>query len=112
MRVNRISEDTRRRSALVTAWTAWAAALSLTVFRVVGVFEGPHPIGAVIILLIGVAVTATMARSRYKLKEAIVGAFEAGLRAADTDRQRVADALHDDLKERTSSNGRSNRPVA
>jgi hypothetical protein len=72
------SEDLRYRVTVSIAWLAWVSAGIGTVITVFGV--SPRPLGALVVMLIGVGVTASLALSRMRLAETITEVFVTGLR--------------------------------
>lgn len=85
-----ISEDVRRRWALyfaVGGWTASVVLVLLDLARAVPNFQG---LGALVILLVGLAINGTLALLVLRLKETVVGVFLAGMHAAEDDRKSLA----------------------
>lgn len=73
------NEDFRRRANLVICIIAWAGALLLTTWVVIDIDHRPYGTGVVV--LVGIGITASLIRSRYKLAETISEVFHAGMLA-------------------------------
>lgn len=72
-----LSEDVRRFLNLIICYGAWLGSLTMAWW----VIDSNHRrYGVIVVFLIGVAVTASLVRSRYKLVDSITEAFQAGLR--------------------------------
>lgn len=90
----RDGEDQTRRATLITMYGAWAVSIGLTVLRAVD--ELPQQYGVVIVVFIGVAIAAGQARTRHKLADSIVAAFETGARESERNR---GDIIAADVRE-------------
>jgi hypothetical protein len=80
-----MAEDDRRKASLVLAYGGWLSSGVIVMLRAVEVV--PTAWGSTALLTIGVAIAASLARSRMRLTDTIVGVFEAGVRTADEERQ-------------------------
>lgn len=75
-------EEARERLASVLMHVGWWSALTFTFLAVSELI--PRPMGTLVVLLIGVAIAASLARSRMRLADTISQVFETGLTAAVT----------------------------
>lgn len=88
---NRDTEPTRRLMASVLQWAAWATVVGVFVYAT-SQFDpnrgnfAPQWVGFTFIFAIGVAITATLVRSRMRLTQTILSVFRAGQRS-ERDRQ-------------------------
>lgn len=82
MRHIEIPERVRRNGALALAASCWTATALLTALRATEIL--PMAMGSLVVFTIGVAITATMVRSRMRLTETIVKVFVAGMTAGET----------------------------
>ena len=73
-----LTEDQRRAVSLWLAWVMWSSTATLTLLRAVGVM--PAQYGAITVLTIGVAIAASLSRSRMRLADAFAETFETGLK--------------------------------
>lgn len=89
-----IREDLQRKAVKVTAYGSWLVAMVLTGLRSAEVIP-ERGTGLLIILLIGAAIHAGMALSRYRLTDTIVRAFEMGYRLQST--QRTIDEVRGEM---------------
>lgn len=86
--IGRLPERYRRAVASWLQWIGWVGSLAL-IFHATVAFDPNHGdfppawYGPTVILLVGVAIAATTARSRMRLTDTIRGAFETGLKAAE-----------------------------
>lgn len=83
-----IGETARRILNLVICYVAWFGAIGLVLYAAFGMTRTEATqnrwIGLTVIILIGVAVTATLIRSRYKLADVIREVFLTGVRTGRT----------------------------
>lgn len=95
-----LSENTRRRVAATLAHGGWWGALLLTGMHVSTLGpDTPRSFGVVIVLFIGVAIAASLARSRMRLTDTITAVFQTGL---EVSRQDVR-ALRDEVREESAA---------
>jgi hypothetical protein len=104
-----VTEERRRTATLILMWGGWIGAGIVTLLRLGtvndrrdGVMLGPEW-GSVIVLLTGIGVAATLARSRMRLTQIITGVFEAGLKAAANDRGKRAALIEVNLDGKITS---------
>lgn len=77
-----IPERLRRATACVAQWGGWLGAIALYVVTVVQydtLEERPPWIGSGFVLLLFIAVVGTTVRSRMRLTQTIIAAFQAGV---------------------------------
>lgn len=87
------NEDFRRKASLIICWGAWAGAFVLTTSIVFGVTSRQY--GTLVVLLIGIGVTSSLIRSRYRLADTIAQVFETGIRLGEEqERELQARARH------------------
>jgi hypothetical protein len=91
------NEDARRLLTRALAWGAWLTAMALTALRLTG--EVGQAQGVLIVFFIGIAIAAGSALSRMHLRDTIVGAFEAGLHAAEDRLLEGGDGHEEQIKE-------------
>lgn len=84
----KVNETTRRILNMLICYAAWTGAIGLALFAAFGMSREEAAqnrwIGLTVILLMGVAITASLIRSRYKLAEVISEVFLAGVRTGRT----------------------------
>lgn len=77
-----ITENHKRVLNMIACWGSWFSAIGIAVWAVF--FTDPlHPVrwaGLAVIILMGVAITASLIRSRYKLADTITNVFRAGVK--------------------------------
>lgn len=76
----RLPEEHRDRLTLGLAAIGWVGALAFTILSVTAPPE--RPVGTVVICFTGLAIAATLARSRMRMTQTITRVFEAGLSAS------------------------------
>lgn len=76
----RLPEEHREWLTIGLATIGWAGALIFTILSVTQSTE--RPVGTVVICFTGVAIAATLARSRMRMTQTITRVFEAGLSAS------------------------------
>jgi hypothetical protein len=96
------TEALRRVAASVIMWGGWGGCIGLGTWAIVefdpnhGDFA-PQWVGLGFILLMGVAIAGTLARSRMRLTHAILTAFRAGVDSANEETDRRVEAITDRL---------------
>lgn len=86
-----LAEDDRRKATLGLAWAGWVGTGVLVILRATELV--PMAWGSVAILTIGVAIAASLARSRMRLTDTIVGVFEVGVNAANDEREALREEV-------------------
>lgn len=76
----RLPEEHREKWALALAAVGWIGALAFTILSIARPPE--RPVGTVVICFTGVAIAATLSRSRMRMTQTITRVFEAGLSAS------------------------------
>lgn len=108
----RDTERYRRTGATVLQWAGWLTAIGIGAWS-----ESTHRVHTsapqwtdlAFVFALGVAIAATVARSRIRLAHTIVDAFKAGQQLAREDTNRRVDELHDgmdDIQRRIMENSR------
>lgn len=77
-----ITENHKRVLNMIVCWGSWFSAIGIATWVVF--FTDPlHPVrggGLTVIILMGVAITASLIRSRYKLADTITEVFRQGVK--------------------------------
>lgn len=94
MKALKLTEDQRRTVATGLVHIGWWGALGLTITDIAIVQADPagraaRSMGIIIVLLIGVAIAASSARSRMRLADTIAAVFETGMQAAGSEPRRT-----------------------
>jgi hypothetical protein len=92
-----VPEAVRRTIASVLQWGGWGGALFMIIYSALNYDPSRHELppswyGLTTIFLVGVAIAGTTVRSRMRITDTIVRAFEAGYDASQ-DRRAATDAL-------------------
>lgn len=94
MKATKLTEDQRRTAAVALVHIGWWGALTLTFLDIAVIQTDPtsraaRSMGIVIVLLIGIAIAASSARSRMRLGDTIAAVFETGMQAAGAEPRRT-----------------------
>lgn len=106
---NRDTEPIRRMSAATLQWAGWLTCVGLGTWSIVA-FDpnhghfAPQWLGLTFIFALGVAIAASVVRSRMRMTKAILGAFKAGQESAAQCSERHVNSALDQLDRRISHN--------
>ena len=83
------TEDRRRKYATACMWIGWSGALLFASLRVAHVI--PMDYEVMVVPIVGAAISATLARSRYRLEDSIIATMRTGMDIARQQRNREDD---------------------